>query len=484
MLFLTRSLEGAVLSLLFCWLAFWNFEFIRARIPINSATAILVATTFLLICTVILLRALSDKLQKVRVVFGALAGVAMLLFMFNVFPTIIFAFAESSDIENNWQIRRNFHLDETLPKPDIYWFHMDGTVTLNTAEYYLDVPSNESRDRLLDLGFIINEDAELIPGATVQALPSLLSPDFYDSYLNEVFEGASNLFRGERQSLFSSAIERDDISIADDLAPYPELFHEFLEANYTITTIAGYNPVVFPLIDQFYNIFTDDYPFAIEDGYFQRHFLIDAVELVELLSLMTPVPGRLVSTIAGDNNIEWRSIPNYENEIDRLTETTLNLHHERLLYRALIDSLNTSSPSIPNLSYITLNFTHGSAWGWWNENESFSEYPHLHPVELYPDAHEYTLIVMFNMIDMILEQKPDAVIIIQADHGMHLAETQQALLEAGFTEEEALRLFNSTISAVRIPERYGGLDEPLDPLNITRELVNRFVGENYQLLDQ
>ena len=125
-------------------------------------------------------------------------------------------------------------------------------------------------------------------------------------------------------------------------------------------------------------------------------------------------------------------------------------------------------------------FAHAVRWGW-QDSDAYSD---LSSIDLYPLAHEYALNVMFNMIDMILHRNPDAIIIIQADHGIHLLYTQLALLEEGFTEVEVLRLFNSTINAVRIPTQYGGLDEPLDPLNIARELVNRFVGDNYQLLDQ
>jgi len=52
----------------------------------------------------------------------------------------------------------------------------------------------------------------------------------------------------------------------------------------------------------------------------------------------------------------------------------------------------------------------------------------------------------------------------------------------GWSDEDVRRQQLSAFSAVRIPQIYGGLDAPLDPRNISRELVNRFVGENYELL--
>ena len=97
-------------------------------------------------------------------------------------------------------------------------------------------------------------------------------------------------------------------------------------------------------------------------------------------------------------------------------------------------------------------------------------------------AHAYSINIVLNAIDLILEQDPNAVIVIQSDHGLHIPDTQEFLQEQGFSDEELFLLINSTMSAVRIPEQYGGLGEPLDPRNISRELVNRFVGPNYQLL--
>ena len=58
------------------------------------------------------------------------------------------------------------------------------------------------------------------------------------------------------------------------------------------------------------------------------------------------------------------------------------------------------------------------------------------------------------------------------------------LLDLGYTEDQLMDLWLSVMSAVRIPQQYGDLDEPVDPLYITRLLVNRFVGENYEFTKQ
>jgi hypothetical protein len=75
-------------------------------------------------------------------------------------------------------------------------------------------------------------------------------------------------------------------------------------------------------------------------------------------------------------------------------------------------------------------------------------------------------------------------IILQSDHGLHIENTKlQLISKYGKTDEDVRIMQNQTISAVRIPEKWGGLEEPIEPLNIVRLLINRYVGENYRLLN-
>jgi hypothetical protein len=248
--------------------------------------------------------------------------------------------------------------------------------------------------------------------------------------------------------------------------------------------IADFDLNVYVPIDQFYRLGVSDRvdaaPFTTSHTVTEEsQFLQDALELVELLTLMTPLPYRFVMQIR-EGRFDWSSIPSHHEVVNDLTENTLNLDHERQIYRSLIDSFSLTEPK---LLYMTSMFTHGNRWHW--QDGGLSEHgAGVHRLDLYPRANEYGAVVMFNTIDMILERNPNAIIVIQADHGLHLHGTQRQLLAEGFTDEEVAHLQNSVISAVRIPEQYGGLDEPLDPRNITRELINRFVGENYELLSR
>ena len=484
--FLTRTYEGSLLIVIFFWLFFWFFEALLARVPFNSRPFLLGIVGAVLLGLSVLFRILAAKLQKGNVVFIAISGVVSLLFVFNAFPTFISAMTTSRSVDelDHVVIRRDFEVDPELPSPDIYWLHMDGMINFATMEKLFDDPQLELRQQLVDRGFVINEDARFVAHDTTLGVPGLLSPDFYDNHLHALFSEAGGLLRRPRRTLLYDRIAEIGISFIQDVAPYHEMFHAFMQAGYEAIMIADVDPFVYVPIDRFYRLGSgaseneniDRYPFTIFDPTRQPHFLQYSLDLIELLTLMTPLPRRLVFEIR-EGSFEWEAIPSFSVEIDELTVDTKNFDHERQIYRRLLDTFSTSDAKFV---YLTTMFTHPNRWHW--QDESLDDHGSgAELLDLYPLAHEYGVMVMIRIIDLILERNPNAIIVIQSDHGFHLHRTQRALLRNGFSEAEVAHIQNSVMSAVRIPAEYGGLDVPLDPRNIARELVNRFVGQNYEL---
>ena len=79
----------------------------------------------------------------------------------------------------------------------------------------------------------------------------------------------------------------------------------------------------------------------------------------------------------------------------------------------------------------------------------------------------------------------DAVIIVQGDHGLHTVEDKYMLKIFSKDMKDVQEIRNSVISAFYIPEKYKNGDEVYlnNPLNISRYIVNNYVGENYEYLD-
>jgi len=109
----------------------------------------------------------------------------------------------------------------------------------------------------------------------------------------------------------------------------------------------------------------------------------------------------------------------------------------------------------------------------------------------YPAHHTFSAKTLLKFINIILENDPDAVIVLQADHGLHCLPDPSIwgidkVLDAfSCTSEEAAALWNQVMSAVRLPKERVTPETKLilsDPRNMSRYLVNNYVGNNYEYI--
>ncbi|MDD4096528.1 MAG: hypothetical protein PHP22_09845, partial [Oscillospiraceae bacterium] len=104
----------------------------------------------------------------------------------------------------------------------------------------------------------------------------------------------------------------------------------------------------------------------------------------------------------------------------------------------------------------------------------------------YYGQHVFYSKVLVNVIDMILADDPDAVIILQADHAMNTHYDSELDESFGIGQYDSVDLRSSMMSAIRVPEKYRNGEEVYaleNPLNMSRYIVNRFVGRNYEYLE-
>jgi hypothetical protein len=327
---------------------------------------------------------------------------------------------------------------------------MDGMMSLEVVERFWDECQEHLRAELKNRGFIIYEDATLNGSYSIGAMPALLSPAFYDSYYGERLFEFDRALRGDTEWALNARMAEDGLTFREDIMPYYELFTAVASAGYEIVQgEARGNYVEW--------VFENVVPFGGErDGYahvlkWWQRFLEG--DLPELLSLTTPfdIPPGIERVPAEARRPDGYSDP------------------------------GLSPP--PAFNWHTFVYTHVNSWRLSSPDLSERELRRIQSrTDLYPVAYQYQSQAMLEYIDIILEENPNAVIVLQADHGFHDSATHRSLLDRGYTVDQVLELSYSVFSAMRIPEQYGGLDAPVAPLNISRELVNRFVGENYDLL--
>ena len=449
----TKSMEGALVLALLFWLSFWLYEtlleFLRRLLPVIFLPSRVFVLLLLGIIGVLMLifRIKKPPFEKIEPAFNILALCLIVMFLFNFIPganheiTRVKTRAEIARLEYGerpFHIKREFYIDSTLSHPDIYWFHMDGLMSIETVERFWGLNYDHFREELHSRGFLIYENAELNGGFTTSVMPALLSPAFYDSFWSEQLDKVETMLVDEREAyLFGQALASIGLEGYDDLSSYFELFSAFFAGGYemVIHTYFEYLPTSFEQLVGGERIGGRGWQ------------LFTRSQLPGLIAMTTPIPMIWHQTIGG--------------------------YDDRVMHLENIE---------PVASFTWFELMDAHMLSMEHRVAEPTEVPNHMRYDLYPTlGFEFAFWRMINEIDVILERNPDAVIVLQSDHGFHLEEIQHHLLEQGYTMEQVLELTHSVLSAVRIPEEYGGLEEPIAPLNITRVLVNRFVGENYEL---
>ncbi len=470
LLTLVMSRESALLPVVLLWIVFWTFQtvhrFLNKVYPLSALNLL-----FIILCLLVIVCCILHKRGISRLVAMTLSCVVILLFLYNGTGPIYGAIRNALSPEP-YSVKDTFALDADAGKPDVYWLHMDGMMDFRTVEKVLGEDQSEVIQALEDRGFTVNEGAELDIGWTRYSFPALTSPTIYDSYLEPLFAGMGGLTSYERRD----KLYRE--SAYDVYLDYPrlELFRAFQEA--------GYGTYGFmTMFGRLEEIVPEGY--AYDDAFTpERTDRIYSHNLKKVL-IESSILGLFMEDASADFPLQdiKDSVPEYSEELYQIISPDTDYyfdtvrHYDRWLLRATIDSLSLPSPKLVYIqNLIPHNFFNHDENGMYRHTES--EYD----MSLYCPQAKYAEKIMLGTIDMILERDPDAVIVIQGDHGVHLFEREE-LASQGFTDDQMLEMNYSTVSAVRIPEKYGALREPLDPLDITRYLVNHFVGQgNYAYL--
>ena len=500
---LVRSREGALLLLFLCWAWFFTFEgvnsFFMGHFPGYRRRLSVVVFDVLLAILAYVFRRSSEKLKKATAPFFTMSLVLLCLFIVNfgqaLYSDVLIGLAHPSGAKGLYEVKTHFNIDKSSPSPDIYWIHMEEGMNFPANEKYFNDAQEDLKAALRERGFVLNLDAQLHAGDTLRALPALLSPEFYDSYLGELLSQNEHLDRRTRNERYDYAYTRDGISYFDDIATDFELFRAFMAKGYRQVTFNYYPDSFLPAVDLYYAYETNndwrEMPFISRDGHMDRGAYAGAREAHTLLTMTTPLIFVAAQTARPLHTQEMRSsIPEYADEVRELAEVTASragkvavdshaYQQVASLYRMLIDSFTIASPK---LLYIVNDIAHSKYNRIYGEEVENPLPDDGYNVDvLYWPQWEYAASFMLGMVDLILEHDPDAVIILQGDHGIHAEKAHDYMRRAGYSDAEILEMNYSTLSALRIPEHYGNLTEPVEPLNITRELVNRFVGENYRM---
>ncbi|NLW88199.1 MAG: hypothetical protein GXY43_00510 [Clostridiaceae bacterium] len=400
------------------------------------------------------------------------------------------------------EIKTDFIVEHrTDDRPNVYWIHCDGMLSVSAVEKYFGDPQDDFCEALRERSFLINETASFeARHKTTIAVPALMCPFFYDTRLKEMIDDPA---------FDTLTIHNQAEAILTDVRLNNELIDAFSSAGYDTNTVALMDQHFFPTTDSFYfpldtigcGHFTRcialQYPYTLARlPQLSKEKAMKSIHASEAGVFMLSFfrPGTMLFGLdPGSPDALFPALPSYAEPVDPILTNeeidalfmggNASISHAYFA-QALSYILNDSKENAPSFNMLMSVMFHDpylfDANG--NRKESFL----LEDAKNYHDQHVYFSKVLIRMIDMILEKDPDAVIILQADHGMNTHYDWELDFSFGKGGYDLLELRNSTMSAIRIPEKHRNGEEiytMITPLNLSRYLVNRFVGQNYAYLE-
>jgi hypothetical protein len=510
-LFLRRRRTMIIIALF--WSAFWFFKPLGKIIARGNAEFSQVKIVVYLLILIAIIGFIFRYISMNRLVANTIAGLLCLMFVYNFIPSALRIYIGERQRANNektgilpYRIKTKFNVDHKLPHPNIYWLHMDGMVGFDMVECYFNDPQTELEKYLVERGFVINKNARLEAGSTNLAIPAMISPVFYDSYLATEFTRVAKLTRKYREDSIYDNINKNGFSLNDDIYQKNEILKAFSDTGYiniANTTHLSQSGNM--------NIWID------KDGVTTRfniirqarntfNILFELSELITAASVLSIVKPKIDKIFENKRPIaNPKPLPEYQEIEDKYikeySDSNINMAY---VVRAMKYVTSIETPHFVYFDNLTAHVEiFDTAVGKVTYEEPvglifyLDEYGNLYKerlddpldIHLYLPQHKYAVKQMIAQVDTILENDPDALIILQADHGIHAYGKKnypydfEEMSARGYSLEDQLNLNFSVMSAVRIPSQYGKLSQPLDPLDITRYLVNNFVGKgNYDYL--
>jgi len=460
------------------WILFFTIKALYRIFYVRKNLAIYLSIIIVIIAVIItVIIRYKNKLQK-QIIINILSVFWLTLFIFNAVPAFVYAISShSAYIADDKNYKTEFNVDNNLPSPNIYWLLMDGMLGFKAMEYLFNDSQLEFTAQLKERGFVINREAQFEGlHRTVFAVPVLMSPYYYDVYLSPMLR---SIDLTDYQKKINLRHGKELMKFINLLRTRNELISAFNKKGYQTSAVF----INYPVDNLYINErkikkleTTNDYLQTIDQINDEISLLYDITPLAEMNIILNPLLKIFTENKKNKISTQLTSLQ-FEDVSNFIDSEKYDRIDTKFVFDALADVFNYSGPKLMIIhdSIVHAPFIYDDKIKN-NFSEGYNPYNYL-------PMHHFASTIVISFIDFILNTDKDAIIVLQSDHGLHGEETRRLFItKYGKTDEDVRLMQNQTINAVRIPEKWGGLDGPIESPNITRLLVNRFVGENYKIL--
>lgn len=375
------------------------------------------------------------------------------------------------------------NVDDSLETPNIYWIHADAMMNFEDMKKYFDYDNQEFLTYLKKEGYYVNESASLVAGhKTQKALGALFNPNYYDNFLkNYLYELEDTYLEKEAETSFNiSTKELANKRIES------ELLKSLKEKEYTTISISksnNYSTIKSDIFYDFFNHPTTHWHFT-EGEYLRKIKAKDNnINLINLTSQLKEILAHSVFSFYTNDFIPYDYDLIDYNDLDTSDYSEID-KTKFWPIKAILKSLEeTKEIDSKKFVFIDYDLNHTELSFDSNGNELPQNY--YMNLDAYDDNYIYSCKLLTEMLNYIKTNDPNAIIIVQGDHGLHTFENDVLKEELNITTEELQEIRNSVINAVYIPKKYQNGEEAYleNPLNISRYIVNNYIGKNYEYLE-
>ena len=437
---LLAVLLSQLLTLFFYTYRFYN-SLVLHCLTVGVTTLYLILFTLFGVILILCFRKWRFELSHKGSVFVACA--IFLLFLFQCASFLNLHFQQNSCVDERFV--HSPKVSSSLPSPNIYWIHCDGFLGIHSFQKYFHDSQDSFRNELRKKSFFIYDSAYLTASCSTKvAVTALMNPEFYDRFL-------IHHVQPERKDSWKS---KNENLLAFYRLVANQFYRTFEEKKYQIAVLPK---------DRWY-AYVGRFPSMNE--YYSFYLQAKRIDIFGYIARWMP------GSFFVKNKEYLKAIRVYRNNCPDTHEDYIQ---NNLLYIHTIQNLPI--PDQPALTIIKCFSAH-IPYAYDKNGKLLNTFPDHSDPEDYKAQHLLTTRVLLWTVENILEKDPDAVIVLQADHGLHCT-TERQLREYFGEKCNPHELWNQVFSAVRIPKKFRNGDEKYmaqTPLNIVRYLINSFVG--------
>ena len=372
--------------------------------------------------------------------------------------------------------------------PNIYWIHCDGMMGLYSMEKYFNYKDLSFINYLEKNNYVYNKNASLIAGHRTQsALVSMFNPYYFDHFFRDYLIDLEDSFKdGGKTDFMVNYYELEEKRLDN------ELFLALDKKDYTTVAIADFNQYTGFYTDYFYDFYTyDENGRQVTDKQQFRYMDNSSIDDSDRFKLFTYMRFNHFKSILNTtilypllenvNYLDYEIIP-YEDE-DFSQMTNIN-NSQYWLSKAIISGIDKSL-EIDNQKFVFVDFKLNHLPITFNRYGDFLLNEDIYNLGFYSSNYIYSTKLLVEILDYIRTNDEEAVIFVQGDHGIHMLEDDDLKKFFNISQEGVQEVRNSVISAYYIPDKYKNGDEVYlnNPLNISRYIVNSYIGNNYDYIE-